>query len=195
LGLRYTHRLAPSPHQSEARLPADLLWVRSRHCAGPVVWGVSTSSHRRRWVGRPAAELLPPDPGTPSVVVWKEHRGERAFPLTPDVVGDDPERAVLGSAVAGEKPAVAAMGGLTVGGLVVLADLAPVARVMAIEQAGDLVMGHGGSHRGGGHHTAEVVAHGQVSGMGRESGARWGPAVVAAVSRDQAMRACPCPSP
>jgi hypothetical protein len=36
---RPTYRLAPSPHQSEARLPADLLWVRSRRCAGPVVWG------------------------------------------------------------------------------------------------------------------------------------------------------------
>ncbi len=39
LGPPTLHRLAPSPHQSEARLPADLLWVRSRRCAGAVVWG------------------------------------------------------------------------------------------------------------------------------------------------------------
>ena len=31
--------LVPISHQSEARLPADLLWVRSRRCAGAVVWG------------------------------------------------------------------------------------------------------------------------------------------------------------
>ena len=60
-----------------------------------------------------------------SVVLRKHHRGDRPFPLPADVVGDDPERAVLGSAVAGEEPPIAATGGLIVGGHVVLADLAP----------------------------------------------------------------------
>ena len=72
-----------------------------------------------------------------------------------DVVGDDPEGAVLGREVDGEEAAIAAAGGLVVGGLVVLAEVAPIAGGMAIEQGGDLVVGHGG-----GHHTAEAVAHG-----------------------------------
>jgi hypothetical protein len=36
---QHTNHLAAVPHQSEARLPADLLWVRSRRCAGAVVGG------------------------------------------------------------------------------------------------------------------------------------------------------------
>ena len=135
---------------------------------GLLFGGDGTSSHRRRWVGRPAAELLPPDPGAPSVVLRKDHRGEGPFPLTTDVVGDDPDLAVLGREVAGEEAPIAAAGSLVVGGHVVLADLAPVAGGMSIEQSGDLVMGHGGSHGGGGHHAAEVGAHG-FGAVGRES--------------------------
>jgi hypothetical protein len=56
LGPPTLHRLAPSPHQSEARLPADLLWVRSRRCAGPVIWGDGTSSRRLHWGLEPCAE-------------------------------------------------------------------------------------------------------------------------------------------
>jgi hypothetical protein len=78
--------------------------------------------------------LLPQDPGAPSVVVWKHHRRKGSLPLPTDVVGDYPQLAVLGSAVAGEEPPVAAAGGLIVRGPVVLADLAPVACGMAIEQ-------------------------------------------------------------
>ena len=99
-----------------------------------------------------------------SVVLRKHHRREGPFPLPPDVVRDHPQLPVLGCAVAGEKPPIAAAGGLIVGGLVVLADLAPVAGGMAIEQGGDLVVGHGG----GGHHGAEVLAHG-FGAVGRES--------------------------
>jgi hypothetical protein len=102
-----------------------------------------------------ASRILPP-----LVVLREHHRGDRPLALAPDVVGDDPELAVLGSAVAGEEAPIPSTGGLVVGGLVVLADVAPVACGMAIEQGGDLVMGHGGSHGGGGHHAAEVVAHG-----------------------------------
>jgi hypothetical protein len=80
---------------------------------------------------------LPPDPGAPSVVLRKHHRRDRPFPLTTDFVGEDPELAVLDGAVAGEEAAIAVTGGLVVGGLVVLADLAPVARGMAIQQGGD----------------------------------------------------------
>ncbi len=116
--------------------------------------------------------LLPPDPGAPSVVLWKEHRGEGPFPRTTDVVGDDPELAVLGGGVAGEEAAVAGAGGLLVRGPVVLADLAPVASFMAIEQGGDLLMGHGGGHGGGGHHAAEVVAHGRGAVGKRKRGRR-----------------------
>ena len=50
---RPTYRLAPSPHQSEARLPADLLWVRSRRWAGAVIWGDGTSSRGSRWAIEP----------------------------------------------------------------------------------------------------------------------------------------------
>ena len=39
---------------------------------------------------------------TPSVVLRKHHRRDRPFPLPPDVVGDDPEHAVLGGGIAGE---------------------------------------------------------------------------------------------
>lgn len=66
---------------------------------------------------------------------------------------------MLSGALAGEQPPIAAAGGLIVGGPVLLADLAPVARGMAIEQGGDLIEGHGGSHRGNGHYTAEIVAN------------------------------------
>ena len=144
---------------------------------GLLFGGDGTSSHRRRWVGRPAAELLPPDPGAPSVVLRKHHRGDRPFPLPPDVVRDDPERAVLGGGVAGEEAPIAGAGGLVVGGLVVLADLAPVTPGMAIKQGGDLVMGHGGGHSGSGHHAAEVVAHGPgcdgEEEAGPEAAPRW----------------------
>jgi hypothetical protein len=47
---------------------------------------------------------------------------------------------VLGGGVAGEEAAVAAAGGLVVGGLVVLAEVAPITSGMAIEQGGDLVV-------------------------------------------------------
>jgi hypothetical protein len=130
---------------------------------GLLFGGDSTSSRGQRWGLEPSAELLPPDPGAPSIVVWKEHRGDGPVPLPANVVGDDPERAVLGGGVAGEEAAITAAGGLVVGGFVVVADLAPVARRMAIEQGGDLVVGHGGGYGGGGHHAAEVVAHGRGS--------------------------------
>ena len=105
-----------------------------------------------------------------SVVLGKHHRGDRPFPLPSDVVGDHPQLPVPGSPVAGEEPPIALAGNLIVGGHVVLADLAPVARGMSIEQSGDLVVGHGGSHGGGGHYAAKVVAHGLVGGMDREAG-------------------------
>jgi hypothetical protein len=57
-----------------------------------------------------------------SVVVRAEHGCDRPLPLTADVVGDDPDRAVLAGGVAGEKAAVAAAGCVVVGGLVVLGD-------------------------------------------------------------------------
>jgi hypothetical protein len=41
---------------------------------------------------------------------------------------------------------------------------------MAIQQGGDLVVGHGGGHGSGGHHAAEVVAHGWRCGGGEEAG-------------------------
>jgi hypothetical protein len=130
-----------------------------------------------------------------SVVLRKHHRGEGSFPLPPDVVGDDPELAVLGREVAGEEAPITAAGSLIVGGLVVLAKLAPVACGMAIEQGGDLVVGHGGGHGGGGHHTAEVVEHGGRCGGGEGSGAWAAPLVVAAVCRPQAVRAWGWPWP
>jgi hypothetical protein len=58
-----------------------------------------------------------------------------SFPLPANVVGDDPQLPVLGSAVAGEEPAIAAAGGILVGGLVVLAEVAPVASGMASDRA------------------------------------------------------------
>ncbi len=42
-----------------------------------------------------------------SVVLRKHHRCEGAFPLTTDVVRDDPELAVLGCEVAGEEAPIA----------------------------------------------------------------------------------------
>jgi hypothetical protein len=44
------------------------------------------------------------------VVVRKEHRGDRPLALAADVIGEDPERAVLGGGVAGEEAAVAGAG-------------------------------------------------------------------------------------
>jgi hypothetical protein len=99
------------------------------------------------------------------------------FPLAADVVGDDPDRAVLGREVAGEDAAVSAAGGVVVGRLVVGIEVAPVASSMAIEQGGDLVMGHGGGHGGGGDDAAEVVAHGLgcdgEGEAGPEAAPRW----------------------
>jgi len=96
----------------------------------------------------------------PSVVLGKHHRGDRPLPLPADVVGDDPDRAVLAGGVAGEKAADAAAGGVVVGSLVVGIEITPVTSSVAIEQGGDLVMGHGGGYSGGGDDAAEVVAHG-----------------------------------
>jgi hypothetical protein len=45
-----------------------------------------------------------------SAVVRKEHRGDRPLALATDVIGDDPQRAVLGGGVAGEEAAAAGAG-------------------------------------------------------------------------------------
>ncbi len=84
---------------------------------------------------------------------------------------------MLGGGVAGKEPPITAAGSLVVGGLVVVADLAPVTAGMAIEQGTDLVMGHGGGYGGCGHHAAEVVAHcsgcGGKEDAGPEAAPRW----------------------
>jgi len=71
----------------------------------------------------------------PASVVLREHHSRKgSLPLPTDVVGDDPERAVLGGAVAGEEPPIAAARGFIVGCPVVLTEVAPVACGMAIQQ-------------------------------------------------------------
>ncbi len=127
MDLRPSYRLAPSPHQSEARLLADLFWIRSRRCAGAVVLGGMAPAPAGAGGSGSLQLCRAPRILPPSVVLRKHHRGERPLALTPDVVGDDPELAVLGREVAGEEAPVAAAGGLIVGGLVVLADVSPVA--------------------------------------------------------------------
>jgi hypothetical protein len=67
---------------------------------------------------------------------------------------------VLGVGVAGEEAAVACAGCFLVGGLVVLAEVAPVTCGMAIKQCVDQRVGNVGGHGGGGHHSAEVMEHG-----------------------------------
>jgi hypothetical protein len=94
-----------------------------------------------------------------SVVVWKEHGGDRSLTLAADVVGDHPDRAVLGVGVTGEEAAIACAGCLLVCSLVVGIEVAPVTCGMAIKQGGDQRVGNVGGHGGGGHHSAEVMEH------------------------------------
>jgi hypothetical protein len=100
---------------------------------GLLFGGNGSSSRWCRSVGEPAAESLRRVLLAASVVLGEHHRGDRSLALPPDVV-DDPERAVLRSAVAGEEPPIAAARGFIVGGPVVLTEVAPVACGMAIEQ-------------------------------------------------------------
>ena len=95
-----------------------------------------------------------------SVVVGKQPGRDRPLALAPDVVGDHPDRAVVGGGVAGEEAAVACAGCFLVGSLVVAIEVAPIAGGMAIEQGGDERVGNVGGHGGGGHHSAEVMEHG-----------------------------------
>ena len=62
-----------------------------------------------------------------SVVIMEKHRGDRSIPLPADVVRDDPDLAVVGCVVAGEKAAVASACGFIVGGLVLGVQLPPIA--------------------------------------------------------------------
>jgi hypothetical protein len=88
-----------------------------------------------------------------SVIVWEEHGGDGSFSLTADVVGDDPDGAVLGCVVDGEEASIASASGQVIGGLVLWAEVPPVAFGMAIQEGSDHSAGYGGGNSGSGHHS------------------------------------------
>ncbi len=74
----------------------------------------------------------PSDHPLASVIVRKEHGGDGPLPFPANVIGDDPDRAVLGGVVAGEEAPIACTGGEVVGGFVFRIKIAPIAGGVAI---------------------------------------------------------------
>ncbi len=109
-----------------------------------------------------------------SVIVRKEHGGDGPLSFPTNVIGDDPNRAVLGGVVTGEEAPIACTGSEVVGGFVFRIQIAPIAGGMAIEEGGDERVGNGGGDSGSGDDAAEVVEHGfsvAAEAGGRKAGA------------------------
>jgi hypothetical protein len=95
-----------------------------------------------------------------SVVVRKKHGGDGPLPFPANVIGDDPDGAVLGGVVAGEEAPIARAGGEVVGGIVFRVEIDPIAGGVAIKEGGEERVGNGGGDSGSGDNAAEVVEHG-----------------------------------
>ena len=136
------HRLASSPHQSEALLSSGLHWIRSRRCAGAVCGGKRS---QRGW----------------SVVLRKHDCGEGPIALTTQIFRDDPDTAVVtADGVGGEQASVGVAAGEVIAGLVVCTDVTPIPGGMAIEQCVEQGFRQDGHHGRSGDNTSEGMAHG-----------------------------------
>jgi hypothetical protein len=108
-----------------------------------------------------------------SVTVRKKHSCDGSLPFPANVIGDDPDGAVLGGVVAGEEAPIACACGEVVGGFVFRVEIAPIAGGVAIKEGGEEREGNGGGDSGSGDDAAEVVEHGgSVAGGSRRGKGR-----------------------